>query len=378
MVEINKKKEKSELFQKPGQSLQQGVTGRGTQYQIGNEQIVAKPGEQIQERKTGRGTVITKGTEPRSFTITSGGKSTTFFGKSPPPGLEDSQNVTVNTPEEQARLADLTPQERLAEQKVIQFEKGMQTGSFEGLSVEETTQMARERGFEGVEGNVATPQDKSFLDKAAQFGVAPAVFGANIISRALKGIAGLDIGTITREEFASSTVGKSLGLATVAAEAVLLGRFAASLLPAKGAVTTITTAPRAAVGVNVLKTGMLSKFGSAKTLVGLAITGWGVTKIEGAVSDRETSVVNIRESLTLVTQAVNQGVLDPTEAILLYDELEEDINREEGVIKTIQNFSIKSYLGKGQEVDTRIQKARLQLNVERGRFLALLGGQSIQ
>ncbi len=79
------------------------------------------------------------------------------------------------------------------------------------------------------------PRKKGILDQIAEWGVAPAVFTANLISGGIEAVSGQKIGKITTEQFAATPVGKGLGLATVAAEVVLGGVIIAKLLGTFGA-----------------------------------------------------------------------------------------------------------------------------------------------
>lgn len=338
--------------------------------------ILAKPNESVNTRKVGRGQIAQVGETP-AFTITGGGVNQTMFGSNLPPEEALGGNINIAPSQEELRNPQLSPQEQYKQLKLQQFNQGMQTGDFGNLSYDEVNNFAQAQGIIPREAPQTITESKSLIDKAAEFGVAPAVAISNIISKGLKRLGIADIGTITREQFASTGLGKGLGLTTVALEALLAGRIAASLLPVAGTTVTASTAPRAIIGANVAKTGILAKIGASKLVFGTLVAGWGVSKIEGRVGDLETSIVNMRESMTLIGQGVEQGALTPTEAILLFDEIETDINETERAIHMTQNISIKAWLGKGKEVETRIQKARFQLNVERGKFTNSLGSAQI-
>ena len=342
--------------------------------------IEVQPSETVTTKKTGRGTIIRVGEVP-DFSIGDGGGSSTLFSSKStnlPPEDAIGGNVVVNDPIEQARQQLLSPQERLEERKDADFQQGLISGSFNLLNEQEVNERLGERGLLGGQTEGA-PDKKGALDTAAEVGVAVPVALANLISKGLN-LTGVDIGTITREEFASTGVGKALGLSIDVAGLAVAGYFAASLLPsaaaAKVGTLTATQSARAVIGTSVIKTGALSKIGSSKLLVGTLITGWGVSQINGRIGDLETSIVNQRETLTLITSGVRVGVITPTEAILLYNDIEADINATERAIHATELVSTKAWLGKGKEVETRIQKARSQLLVERGSLKQIIQGRS--
>mgnify|MGYP003148211598 CR=1 FL=1 len=342
--------------------------------------IEVQPGETVTRKKTGRGTIIRVGEVP-DFSI----GDTLFSSNSTnlPPEDAIGGNVDVNDPIEQARQQLLSPQERLEERKDADFQQGLISGSFNLLNEQEVNERLGERGLLGgqTEGGQTegAPDKKGALDTAAEVGVAVPVALANLISKGLS-LTGVDIGTITREEFASTGVGKALGLSIDVVGLAGAGYFAASLLPsaaaAKVGTLTATQSARAVIGTSVIKTGALSKIGSSKLLVGTLVTGWGVSQINGRIGDLENSIVNQRETLTLITSGVRVGVITPTEAILLYNDIEADINATERAIHATEFVSTKAWLGKGKEVETRIQKARSQLLVERGSLKQIIQGRS--
>jgi len=322
---------------------------------------------------------------PVDITTIEGGQSITRFGVRPPPERAIGKGVDIAPTQEelQARLA-LSPEEQrvqarglFEERQQRLFDEGMETGVFKGLSLKEAQRIGKERGIEGFEGKtVETEQDKTFLDKTAELGVLPAVAAANLISKALKPL-GIKIGTITKEQFAETTIGKTLGLVTVGAAATAAGYFAWTMIPSAGATATLTTAPRAALGANAIKTGMFAKLSASNLVKGLLITGAGTSFINGRIADLETSIVNQRETITLIGSAVQNGAITPQEAIIMFAELEESINETESAIHQTQNISPKAWLGKGKEVETRVQKAKQQLVVERGRLAQFIRGEDV-
>ena len=96
----------------------------------------------------------------------------------------------------------------------------------------------------------------------------------------------------------------------------------------------------------------------------------GGAAYEGLISLRvanlETSIVNLRETAGFVAQSVIVGELTPEEGLELLDDMEDYIADAERAIVTTRIFSFKAKIDKkNKEVETRIQKARVDLALRR-------------
>ncbi len=361
-------------------------TGRGriieTTGEIGAGRITAAPGEAVITRRSGRGFRVAAGdpTDPNLGRVTTrevqGGQQITRFGQAPPPaGVAD--NIQVLDPVEQARQAALTPQQRLSEQVDAQFDTGLQTGDFGNLTIDQVNERLIAGGLVQAPGE-AVIEDEAGIEDVTKFGTAIPVATANLISKGLS-ILGIDIGTISNEQFSSTTIGKLLGGGVLVAGGALVGAVgglaAGALFPAGftssttlGSLTA-TSAARVTTGAAAAKTGLGASIASSKLIKALFVGGAAVSIINGRIGDLETSIVNQRETITLIGSGVQVGAISPTEAILMFNDIEEDLNDTESKIHQTAQISLKSWLGKGKEVETRVQKARQQLVTERGRLV---------
>lgn len=314
--------------------------------------ILAKPGEQITRRKTGRGQIVSIG-EPPSFTVMGDGMKTTYFDKRLPPEEVIGKDIIVHTEEERARRAQLTPQELLEERKQAAFEEGMKIGVFKDLSTEDVNRIAQERGIIQPSVQPGVPEaPKSFISKTAEIGVVPAVLAANLISKGLKPF-GIDIGSITSEQFASTDIGKLLGLTTVAVGAYGVASVGASLLGAGGI--------KGLVGGNIIKAG-LSKRLLFKSMLG---TGIVVTAINKIISDQKNAISGTIQTAELINDSVAIGSLSPSEAILAYNELEQQLLELEEKIILWSRRNPLNWISGGKDNLIDIQNAKLQLQLKR-------------
>lgn len=302
------------------------------------------------------------------------GRSVTFFDKTIPAEVAKSQNVKVVTEEEKARRAALTPQQRLEEDK----EAGFKRGDYSFFSEEELESRFEKEGVNVNRGKQEEEaKTKTKLQKMAEVGVAVPVALANIISKGVKIISGTDLGEITTEEFASTEVGKTLGMATLAAGAVAAGAaggYALSLLPSRTVGLSAAGAAKAAVAGAAAKSGIMAKLASSKLIlgaIGFGSVGTIISAINGRISDLETSIDTQRETASLIVSAVKEGVLSKSEGILLMQDLEQDILNSEKAIQNTSIFSYKAWLGKGYEAQVRIEKAKMQLIIERQKLLQI-------
>lgn len=353
--------------------IQTSRNGKGRIISSGNEAIQVKPGESVTTRKTGRGKIVSVGDQP-SFTINdSFGGSTTYYNKNlPRDSILNAENVQVNTQEEMQRQQAMTPQERYEEILQARFDEGMKTGSFD-LNEEQYNRIAQERGMVTTQPQ-EQPQseaERGFFDKAAQIGIMPAVLAANTISKALS-LVGVDIGTINTQDFSETGVGKTLGLLTGVAAVTAGGLAAYGLYSGYSAASaTALTSARAAVGVSAAKTSIATSLASSNLVKSLFVGGVVVSLINGRISDIEGSITNQRETLTMIGLATREGIISIEEAMLMFDDIESDMNKSASAIHQTNLVSIKSYLGKGRETETKIEKAKLQLFLERSKLISL-------
>ena len=107
-----------------------------------------------------------------------------------------------------------------------------------------------------------------------------------------------------------------------------------------------------------------------KYLIGGGIVAGGVATAAGAsavrVANLETSVVNQRETAGFIVQSVQAGELSVTDALEIFDEMEEYIDASDDKIAFARGFSVKSLVDKkNKEVETRLDKARTDLALRR-------------
>jgi len=346
-------------------------TGKGRVIEAGGEKITVAPGEQVITQKRGRGQRVIVG-DPRDpniarFPRTQVDPETGMVTTIDPEIATGQVPEFIPMPQTQEELQQLRPSGQLLEAGAPLIEQTI-SGILERKEAERlfAEQEAREAGVEAPE--------RGAIEKVAGIGTFIPTSMANIISKGLN-LIGVDIGTISNKEFAATNIGKVLGLTTVAAATVAGGYYAFSLIPA-GAIGSLTPAAAAkvAIAAPAVKTGMFSTIASSKLLKACFVGGIVVSAINGRISDLETSIVNQRETITLIGSGVQTGIISPQEALLMLNDLEEDINKSESAIHQTALVSYKSWLGKGKEVETRVQKARSQLIVERGRIANFMTG----
>lgn len=152
------------------------------------------------------------------------------------------------------------------------------------------------------------------------------------------------------------------------------------VLPVTPAVGAAAASPTVFAGVkNLFKTKLGGKItnsgGVIKGAIGLATGGFIVGALNKRISNLETSVVNIRESASFVQRGYQTGVLDAETAINNLDELEAQINELDAEMKKAGKYSLDFWLGRGREIETRVQKARLDIALRRG---AIRQGQALE
>jgi hypothetical protein len=303
------------------------------------------------------------------------GRSTTRFNKEVPADIVNNPNnvrggdIFLETPEEKERRAGLTPQQKLEEDKDAAYKRGDYSMMNEG----EVTARLQAEGKNVVEGETnALNLQKSDVDQMAEVGAAVPVFLANTISKAVKIITGQDMGQITTEEFASTEVGKALGLVTLGAEGLALaataGYFAATLIPSSAAGLSAAGAAKAATAGAAVKSGLMAKVASAgltKVILGGGAVTYTLSLMNGRISDLESSVDSLRETATLINSAVAAGAISKGEAILMFNDLEGELYNSEKAIQETSIVSPKAWVGKGYEAQVKIEKAKIQIATQR-------------
>ncbi|MFA5037803.1 MAG: hypothetical protein WC479_11595, partial [Candidatus Izemoplasmatales bacterium] len=300
------------------------------------------------------------------------GRSTTRFNKEVPADIVNNPNnvrggdIFLETPEEKARRAGLTPQQKLEEDKEAAYKRG----DYSMMNEAEVTARLKAEGKNVVEGK--TESIKSDVDEMAEVGAAVPVFLANTISKAVKIITGQDMGQITTEEFASTEVGKALGLVTLGAEGLALaataGYFAATLIPSSAAGLSAAGAAKAATAGAAVKSGLMAKVASAgltKVILGGGAVTYTLSLMNGRISDLESSVDSLRETATLINSAVAAGAISKGEAILMFNDLEGELYNSEKAIQETSIVSPKAWVGKGYEAQVKIEKAKIQIATQR-------------
>lgn len=366
------------------------VSGKGRTISSGQDAINVKAGENVIRRKTGRGQTIQTGDQP-NFTVNDGGVSTTFFNKNLPRdsilrrGMS-SGDIQVGD------MADpnLNPQERLDVLQQQEFDKGLETGSFD-LSEEAFNRIASERGMfqqeQPQQQEAQDSQERSFLDRVAQLGVLPAVLAANTINT-IGSLVGLELGdNVTTEEIVQDTkFGKALGLGTVAAASVIAATYAATatgvLKGTAGKVATPFIQARRAVALGSMKaSGTLAKltaFGKAHPFLAASTAGFLTFNAKDAVGlfttqriqDLGTALETQGETAGRIREAVEQGVLSPEEGMAMLADMEELVNDSNRKIQAAGQWSPRyRFSGQAAEMQTRYTKAKTIAQLERGKII---------
>lgn len=253
----------------------------------------------------------------------------------------------------------------------------------------------------GIKESKITPEDEgSFLDKVARFGVWPAVFAANLISSGVKGVTGYEMGKITTKQFTETKIGKTLGVATVAAELVLAGAVTKMLIGgssaaagARGGTAVITrtasqlgtsgeevaslTTQRAVQALGGGKSGVMKLFTAAKNLSPtttkflLTKNAWlkvgaGLVGTSGIMTWLASD--NIMQGVSIMTRdlsfSVNSGVVSREEALEILNEAEGWKNRAERFIKI--NSKVNPLLWPfGKILMTNAKTAQAQIDLQK-------------
>lgn len=277
-------------------------------------------------------------TQPETYSVTNpDGTTTTYYGSKQRVSEEEYKNITGDFRNVQNNMSKVTSS---SSPTIQNQESNNQVSSEDPTKFNANPEIT---GFEGFIANKVNPALYSIL----QF------LGAEF-------------------ETDSSGVPKvtSEGLKKLATSAVLTGATA-------GVAAGISGGAFAGISVNSIKTGLTAKIATVSTstaltsnsLIKLAVGGAVVGLINGRLSDLETSIVNERESLSMITSAVSSGIYTASEGLSLLDDIESDINKTEKALNTTKIFSIRAWLGKGKELETRIQKARTDLDIQRRTIL---------
>ena len=123
---------------------------------------------------------------------------------------------------------------------------------------------------------IPTIEKVGFGEQVARIGVTPAVWTANLISKGLKELTGEDIGEITTEEFAETTIGRILGISTVIAGLVLTKAIAGKVIAAKLAGGTSVT-KAAIIGKSPEVASLVTKFPGLGMKIASNPKTWGLT-----------------------------------------------------------------------------------------------------
>ncbi len=184
--------------------------------------------------------------ERESKTISTGiNKSKTIFGKKGKRVTEEEATGPTFIPSAKAVETspgrfESKPQEEISEEeRIAQGTKKRREetiSAIESGTIDEATgrkllkELDVDQNIEQMDG---TPEQKGIVHDIARLGLLPAVISANVISSGLRLTTGADLGQTTTEEVASTTLGKALGIGTVAAVTTLTGLLAfKALFPA--------------------------------------------------------------------------------------------------------------------------------------------------
>ncbi len=374
--ELEKKKDFAaqleEIKAQTTEGVRRGFVPRGES--TTRRSLDVKPGEQLTKKRTGLGTrtTIGKAEDPnivkeRPIAFESAPGRTTLLN--PPTNVGQIPDF-IPLPQTQAELEQLKKSGLLIPALVPSIIKSID----EIIKKKEGEELLAEQEAQKTgEEEEARPFFGQNVDPNIE--ASEGFFKRNLTkkSKEILGISGES--TTLKTEAGRLAIGVAIAGAAVLGANALSGLFAGSLVPAAGTTVgslTPAAAQSAVVGSAVAKTSILGTLASNKlvqaVIAGTLLFGKQQSTVNARISDLETSIVNMRETITLVGSSVTVGAITPTEGNLLLDDLEDTIDEQESSIHQTAMFSIKSRLGKAAEVETRVQKARQQLIVERARI----------